>query len=208
MFRTTSLSLIGAVAKEFESIDFDEYVYVANCDVTKVSLTRYAGSLDDVSAGISDMALASELSREANHLREVNADRVDTMQRYHSMLRAAVATSRHILRIPLSEIVFEIVISQRAINEIGNDVMRSAIANVTTGVRLVTEHFVDNVTRSVYDVIGRCRPLYDAWDAMVTGACFHLLAPFNIVWVCYGVFICLCIPTIMITMYVNFVMMP
>ena len=206
-FRPTSLAVIRAVAKEFESIDFDEYVYVANCDVTKVSLTRYARLLDDVSAGISDLSLASEVSREANHLREVNADRVDTMQRYHSMLRTAVATSHHILRIPLSEIVFEIVISQRAINEIGNDVMRSAIANVTTDVRLVTEHFVDNVTRSVHDVIGRCRPLYDAWDALVTGTCFHLLAPFNIVWVCYGVFICLCIPTIMITMCVKHMMM-
>ena len=196
VFRLTVWTIVRAVAKEFESVDFVAYLNTSRSNVTKVSLTQYASLLDNVCEDMPDLALANKLSREAEHLRDVEAKYVRTMQLYHSMLRKAVTTSHRVLRIPLSKLMFEIISSQRAINKHGDEVVRSAIADVSADVLRAAERFVNNVNGSVRDDIGRCRPLYDAWVAMVTGPCLNMVAPFNVVWASYGVFLCLCFPAL------------
>ncbi|KAI0215452.1 hypothetical protein LSAT2_032498 [Lamellibrachia satsuma] len=196
VFTSTVWTIGRAIAKEFESVDFVAYLNTSRSNVTKVSLTQYASLLDNVCADMPDLALANKLSREAKHLRDMEAKYVRTMQLYHSMLRKAVTTSHHVLRIPLSKLMFEIISSQRAINKHGDEVVRSAIADVSADVLRAAERFVDNVNGSVRDDIGRCRPLYDAWVAMVTSPCLNLVAPFNVVWASYGVFLCLCFPAL------------
>ncbi|KAI0215451.1 hypothetical protein LSAT2_032497 [Lamellibrachia satsuma] len=68
VFRSTVWTIVRAIAKEFESVDFVAYLNTSRSNVTKVSLTQYASLLDNVCADMPDLALANKLSRETKHL--------------------------------------------------------------------------------------------------------------------------------------------
>ena len=165
------------------SIDYTAYEVELQNDVTQIDLNLYANLL----LNISEEQNIPELKTEAEKLNNISLSHVIPMEDVREVLGVAVHWSSYYTELISAEsLAMDLTEAQENLNDDGGQIVEEMIEEYVSKLIIILEDLLDKVDHSVRYDIGKCRPLYDAGDLMVTSACQYFLDPFNALWLCYG----------------------
>ncbi|XP_012256989.2 prominin-like protein isoform X2 [Athalia rosae] len=188
-------------------IAFYQYTELLEYNITNINVQHLANKLRDVSDKLPEGQEEVQASLEQNALALEDSHKVlvTPMTFYSRQLSEnALTLQEHIkfnhssMADAIHDLVNEVTVAQQFLNKDGPQYVKDLAVKFGEAILHQVDDFMDYVTASGIDRVGKCGPLSQAYNATLVASCNKILDPFNGFWASVGWCLILFIPTIVL----------
>ena len=180
LYNPSAVGGFTALQQQIDAVDLDAYIRQCNTPIMNQDITAFNRKLNAIHSKTNNPAIKTEVTSIISELSNIETTQVEVMERDQRNLLTATNSAKKITsQGNLARMYETLGDAERALKNDPTILQKSAKDGLEPMLTFLNTN-IDALIEDLESEIGKCRPLYDAFQYMFTGPCWYLLEPVNV----------------------------